>query len=79
LSIGKLNLKNGLESFLELVIESGFIILPIDIKHTIIVSQLEFIHRDPFDRIIISQSKSENLPIITKDEKIKLYQVKIIW
>ena len=30
-------------------------------------------HRDPFDRLIIATALSENLPIITADEKFELY------
>jgi PIN domain nuclease of toxin-antitoxin system len=36
---------------------------------------LPFHHQDPFDRLLIAQALSENIPIITRDEKIKLYDV----
>jgi hypothetical protein len=34
---------------------------------------LEFIHRDPFDRLLVAQSKSNDMTIITIDENIKKY------
>lgn len=39
-------------------------------------------HRDPFDRMLIWQSISENYTLLTKDESIKLYKkvgLKTIW
>ena len=37
-------------------------------------------HADPFDRQIIAQALVENIPIVTSDEKFKLYKgLKVIW
>ncbi|MEK7719623.1 MAG: PIN domain-containing protein [Bacteroidota bacterium] len=47
--------------------------------HALIVSTLEFIHRDPFDRLLIAQSQKENLTIVTRDENIKKYSIQTIW
>ncbi|MEM9686121.1 MAG: PIN domain-containing protein, partial [Bacteroidota bacterium] len=38
-----------------------------------------FLHRDPFDRLIIAQAISDKLTIITKDEYIAKYDVKTFW
>jgi len=43
------------------------------------ISKLPDIHSDPFDRLIITQAQSEDLTIITKDSKIKLYDVNVLW
>ena len=44
------------------------------------VNQLEPIHSDPADRIIIATAISEGAPLITKDEKILAYpHVQTIW
>ncbi len=40
---------------------------------------LDFHHRDPFDRIIISQGLVEKLTVVTKDENFPKYNVKIVW
>ena len=40
---------------------------------------LEFIHRDPFDRLLISCAQCENLTIITRDRIIPKYDVKTVW
>ena len=43
------------------------------------IMSLPFIHKDPFDRIIIAQAKEENLTILTKDSNIPLYDIKTLW
>jgi len=59
--------------------DNGFEILPITFEHAIELSTLEFVHRDPFDRLLIAQCKSDNLVIVTKDNNIKRYSIKTIW
>ena len=36
------------------------------------------IHRDPFDRMLISQCTYENIPLVTKDTEIIKYNIQII-
>ncbi|MEW6228457.1 MAG: type II toxin-antitoxin system VapC family toxin, partial [Bacillota bacterium] len=36
-------------------------------------------HRDPFDRLLISQAQLEDLPILTVDAEIARYPVSVIW
>jgi hypothetical protein len=43
------------------------------------IKKLPDIHRDPFDRLLISQAIENNLTIMTRDLKIPLYEVKTIW
>jgi len=56
-----------------------FLALPIQIAHTLHISALPPQHADPFDRLLIAQSQLEALPLITKDEEIRLYEVETIW
>lgn len=79
LSLGKIELKNGFNNFLKLIENNGFEILPISFSHLMVLSELEFIHRDPFDRLIIAQAISEEMSIITKDEHIRNYKCKTLW
>ncbi|MFQ6116597.1 MAG: PIN domain-containing protein [bacterium] len=48
-------------------------------KHILKVEKLPFHHRDPFDRLTISQAIVENLPVITKDSDFESYPIKKIW
>ncbi|MCC8371177.1 MAG: type II toxin-antitoxin system VapC family toxin [Rickettsia endosymbiont of Pseudomimeciton antennatum] len=74
-ALGKIEAPNNLE---QVILESGFDPLPINIKHTIFVEKLENHHDDPFDRLLIAQAIIEELTIITRDNKIVQYQVPII-
>lgn len=37
-------------------------------------------HSDPFDRQLIAQALSENIPVVTSDQKFRLYTgIQVIW
>ncbi len=78
-SLGKLKLKGTLDDIRNQFLHNGFELLPITFDHTIILQQLDFFHRDPFDRMIISQAITDNLTIITKNQNFQKYDIKIIW
>jgi len=79
ISLDKFKFNKGFKKFLDLIEDNGFEIIPISFDHAITVSTLKFIHRDPFDRLIVSQALSDNLIIITRDEYIEKYDVRTIW
>jgi PIN domain nuclease of toxin-antitoxin system len=55
-------------------------ILPYTGEHGFRLFELLPHHSDPFDRQIIAQALFEKLPVVTPDEKFKLYSgLKIIW
>lgn len=54
-------------------------LLPITAHHADAVSALDDHHRDPFDRLLIAQSRLERLPIVTADESFADYGVQVIW
>jgi PIN domain nuclease of toxin-antitoxin system len=55
-------------------------ILPFTAEHAYRLFELPLHHRDPFDRQIIAQALSEKIPVVTPDEKFRLYSgIKIIW
>ena len=57
----------------------GFQVLPIQLGHALAVAELPPLHQDPFDRLLVAQSRLEGLPIITGDAVIGRYQVAVIW
>ena len=79
MSIGKLALSGDIATMLNRVTDNGFTIMPIEPKHLITLSTLDFMHRDPFDRIIISQSISEGIPLISSDDVFSQYPVEWVW
>ncbi len=74
-AIGKLEAPNNLE---EAIAYNNFISLEITIKDGTLAGQLPNYHNDPFDRMLIAQAMNNNLTIITRDSKIRNYQVKTI-
>jgi PIN domain nuclease of toxin-antitoxin system len=40
---------------------------------------LPFHHRDPFDRMIVAQAKTEGLTVVTSDARIAAYDVPVLW
>jgi PIN domain nuclease of toxin-antitoxin system len=87
-SLWELSLKSGKKNALvadpvpwwrKYVMDKGVFTLPIRIADVIALCSLAEIHKDPFDRILIAQSLSEGLPLVTKDENLALYGVLTIW
>lgn len=58
--------------------QSGFDILDFSGEDALQLKSLPFHHRDPFDRMLISQSITNKFPIMTDDEKIKLYDCRVL-
>ena len=78
-SIKKLNINHSSSELKEICEKENIEILPLSEKHIDLIHEMPFFHNDPFDRMIIAQAQSENLSIITKDSKIKLYDVNVLW
>lgn len=55
-----------------------FMPLNITTEHALAVESLPPHHKDPFDRMLIVQAQEERLTIITRDERMSLYNVRII-
>jgi len=58
--------------------DSGFTALPITAQHAIDAGRLPLIHRDPVDRMLVSQARSENLTVVTRDAVIPRYDVAVL-
>ncbi|HEY7174758.1 MAG TPA: type II toxin-antitoxin system VapC family toxin [Micromonosporaceae bacterium] len=59
----------------ERVSESGFKELPIQARHAAAAGRLPPIHRDPVDRMLVAQARSEDLMLVTRDANIRRYDV----
>ena len=69
--LGKL--KIAPERLVDAVAGSGFLELPIRLRHAAAVARLPQIHRDPFDRLLLAQAISEPLHFLTADDKLTQY------
>jgi len=77
--LGKLTLDVPFAELKTEVIKNSFKILPITFEDTLQLSTLPFHHRDPFDRIIISQAKVNDLMLVSRDNNFSLYSVNLLW
>jgi PIN domain nuclease of toxin-antitoxin system len=71
---------HDLESYVSKeILNNSMRIFNIRPRHAFGIIYLPFHHKDPFDRIIISQSKIENIPVISKDIIFDKYEINRIW
>ena len=61
------------------IAEQGFEELPITVDDAARAGALPGPHRDPFDRMLIAQSQSHALTIISTDQEFDQYGVRRIW
>ncbi|MBU1342570.1 MAG: type II toxin-antitoxin system VapC family toxin [Proteobacteria bacterium] len=79
-SLGKLELLSPFDQLIPAQLEKNAInVLPIELDHISAIINLEVHHRDPFDRLIIAQGITEQIPVITSDAMFTRYPVKVIW
>ena len=79
MSIGKLMFDGGVDGFIEVIEDEGFLLLDITTNHIKAVKDLPFIHRDPFDRMLVAQAVVEELPIMTTDSELLKYNIDTVW
>jgi PIN domain nuclease of toxin-antitoxin system len=58
---------------------AGFVELPVTWDHAFAVRSLHAHHLDPFDRLLIAQSRIDGLPIVTNDRLLRRYDVDCLW
>jgi PIN domain nuclease of toxin-antitoxin system len=74
-SLGKLKLPHNFRKVLD---SQPFEQLDITIEHAHAVGDLPAHHRDPFDRMLVAQTKVEHLTLVTRDIGLKKYKIPII-
>nr|WP_228017023.1 type II toxin-antitoxin system VapC family toxin [Synechocystis sp. LEGE 06083] len=76
--LGKLLLDRPFCELKENLKENDFKIIDITFSDTLCNESLPLHHRDPFDRILISQAISRSMTLVSQDSKFKQYPVKIL-
>lgn len=80
LSLGKLRLPHPLRQIIEdSQATQGIRLLAIEPEHVLSVQHMPFHHRDPFDRLLVSQVLAEGLSIVSVDEALDAYGVTRVW
>lgn len=79
-ALGKFGFSDTLENvILEERRTNGLRILPVELRHALYLENLPPHHKDPFDRLLISQAIVENLIIISADRNFAKYQASLLW
>lgn len=70
-SIGKLDA--DVQMLRAASVDSGFLELPVLGVHVETLAKLPMLHRDPFDRLIVSQAITEPMRLLTSDSQLEAY------
>lgn len=68
--LGKLAMPDDLDAQMR---RERFTELPIRIAHARAMAELPLLHRDPFDRMLVAQSRVETLTLVTTDPLVLAY------
>jgi PIN domain nuclease of toxin-antitoxin system len=71
-AIGKLDLP---DTFADALAAQAFEALSVTAAHAHMLRDLPLLHRDPFDRMLVSQARAEHLTLVTHDEVLTRYDV----
>ncbi|MFN9176711.1 MAG: type II toxin-antitoxin system VapC family toxin [Synechocystis sp.] len=75
-SINKFQFPEPFHPFIQEQVKiNDFEILEINYDHLNLVAKLDFYHRDPFDRLMISQAIVEEMPVVSLDSQFKQYPI----
>ena len=72
-SLGKKDFKVSSKKLHGGLIENGYKEIKVSALHAMEVIKLPFIHRDPFDRILVATAIWENMPLLTNDSTLSPY------
>jgi PIN domain nuclease of toxin-antitoxin system len=75
-ALGKLTVP---DEYLTLLLDAGVQPLAVSLAHAAGVEHLPPHHRDPFDRMLVSQTAIEGGALVTRDEAFRPYGVSLIW
>ncbi|MGL6225402.1 MAG: type II toxin-antitoxin system VapC family toxin [Thermoguttaceae bacterium] len=78
LQLGKLNLGRTLDEFIVFTAQNDFRWLGITPSHILEYALLPLHHKDPFDRMLIAQTLSENMLFIGCDSIFDVYSIQRI-
>jgi PIN domain nuclease of toxin-antitoxin system len=61
------------------IADLGATILPITVEYADAQATLPNYHRDPFDRLLVSQAQVENIPLASNEETFDRYGISRLW
>lgn len=79
-SLGRLTLALPFVELVERQVRGNAVeVLPVLPHHLDALTRLPFVHKDPFDRLIVAQALAEGVPVVTRDAAFEPYGVATVW
>lgn len=75
-ALGKLEIPSNFRKVLD---DQAFKPLDITGEHAHAIGDLPPHHRDPFDRMLVAQAKTEGFTLVTRDTRLKEYKIPLLW
>jgi len=77
-SLGKIEIDIEFTELEQAIVGSGYESLSVESVHTVQLVELPYLHRDPFDRMLVAQSIVEPLRLVTSDAQVARYGSTVI-
>ncbi|MFH1981106.1 MAG: type II toxin-antitoxin system VapC family toxin [Pseudomonadota bacterium] len=78
LGLGREDFKVDPYRLRKMLVVHGYTELPITAEHALMVDTLPLLHKDPFDRLLIAQARSEGMLLVTADTAVAQYQESVL-
>lgn len=78
-STGKMKPRSILDGLDRILEQESFSAVPITLDTAVRAGLLPPHHRDPFDRLLVAQAQSLDVPILSADAVLDLYHIKRLW
>jgi PIN domain nuclease of toxin-antitoxin system len=78
-SIGKMKPRSILDGLDQILKQESFSEVPIALETAVRAGLLPRHHRDPFDRVLVAQAQSLEVPILSADTVLDMYDIRRLW
>jgi PIN domain nuclease of toxin-antitoxin system len=62
----------------EMLIAHGYSELAVGAEHVLAIESLPPIHKDPFDRLLLAQARTEGMLLLTVDASVSQYKESVL-
>jgi PIN domain nuclease of toxin-antitoxin system len=78
--VGKLRLDRGADRLLsDIVVGQGMVLREVRQTDCVRLAGLPLHHRDPFDRMLVATAQADGVPLLSADDKLRAYDVEVVW
>ena len=76
--LGREDFKVNPQRLRKMLIAHGYTEMPIAAEHVFAIETLPFLHRDPFDRLLVAQARVEGMLLLTADATVSQYRESVL-